>query len=241
MAQDNDFYERIANFLEHYMKHQEFCGLAFQKTIVLEVYSSDLKKLAVRWVEARIESAEKYDHQDTGENKSKAPLDQSHGSTFVEYRELAELTCLTGGLKGLAESFAGMRAWLEDVEGVSRDAFRLPSDNVALNHFLLDWLVTLNVEEQALHDFLFASKLLAKAAGLIETMNSSQRKMRAELAESRFVRRLLLVASEIVSEGASVARASAERVLANERRWRDLIEKAMQLRLQGREARQASE
>ena len=236
MAQDNEFRERIVDFLRYYEEHKRFYELASQKAVVLEVYTRDLKKLAVRWAEAKIGAVENGGQQEESEEDSASFSDQSNGCQFVEDRELAELAGLTRGLKGLSGDFAGMRPWLNDAEEINRRVSGLSASDPTL---LISCTIILSTEQEALQNFLLTTSLLTKGVGLLESRDFLPADVHDDLSGPRFIPRLLLVASGMVNNGANAARAGADLIHSNENRWKNFI-KTTQLKPQSEETKPAS-
>jgi hypothetical protein len=236
MAQDNESRERIVDVLRYYEEHKRFYELASQKAVVLEVYARDLKKLAIRWAEAKIGAVENRGQQEESEEVSAPFSDQSNGCQFVEDRELAELAGLTRGLKGLLGDFAGMRPWLDDAEEISRRVSGLSASDPTL---LISCTIILSTEQEALQNFLLTTSLLTKGVGLLESRDFLPTDVHDDLSGPRFIPRLLLVASGMVNNGANAARAGARVIHSNENRWKNFI-KTTQLKPQSEETKPAS-
>lgn len=101
--------------------------MSFQKTSELEACSAALKKLSIRWAEAR-SSPETANNQVKSKNGQKASLGQCSGSMLDADDELAELSGLIEVLKSLSGSFEATHFWLNHMEEASQNAVQLASN-----------------------------------------------------------------------------------------------------------------
>lgn len=201
MFQETELKQEKFKSIFYYKKHREFCGLATHKTIDLKRNSAALKKLSIRWAEDRTASSIN--------------------------NELPELTGLIACLRDISSSFQSMSGWVSELEDESSNALCFSRKNVELNDLLLDWMVLVNLEEQAFQNFLLVAISLRKAVKLLNTDLQSPG-IKIDTCMHRFVSRRILIASAMVKESSNTARVAANLIQSNEGRWRDIDQKIKQ-------------
>lgn len=197
MAQETDQRAEISKLENYCKRHQAFYSLAAQKTIDLGALASSLKSLSVRWVE----------------NKDAWNVDQEK----AELKELIEaVTKISGAL--YKKCF-----WLNKLADLSTNSSSFSNKNAELNNLTLDWIILQNVEQQAAENFLAVARSLKKAVTILSS--DALFVMAPDDIESRFNRRLLLVAAAMVNESASKARATIDLNQREQNDWQNLEQK----------------
>ena len=198
MSQESGIKKNTFELDFYYKIHRAFHDLAVQKTMELEGYSAELKELSIRWVE----------------NKKAMLADN----------EVGELACLIQGLQNISRSLETSRFWIDNLEEARLAAVCFSPQDAELNDLQLDWIVLLNVEEQAFHKFLSAAYELTQA---IELLNANPFSADTKVASTsqRFRFRLILIATAMVNENSETAKEALKNVQSNETRWREIEEK----------------
>ena len=198
MIQETGIQKNAFDLEFYYERHCTFYGLVVQKTLELERYSSELKRLSIRWVE----------------NKTAILADN----------EVGEFTCLIQGLQNILDNFETTRFWTSNLEEARFAAVCFSPQNAELNDLILDWIVLLNVEEQAFQKFVLVASSLRKATELLnKNPFFAATKIDPSMLRSCF--RLLLIATAMFNENAEEAKEALKNVQSNETRWREIEEK----------------
>lgn len=180
--------------LERYTKkHLAFCSILSQKTIELEALASSISNLSKRWVES--------------ENGTLDDTDALLFRTLVKE--------LTNNL----DTIRGTCGYLNAYATETTSALHFFLSNNEINNSLLDFLIRLNEDHQALHDFLSVADALKIAVNLLcsETLSP-----RVKISKSdAFGFRALKAATTLICEGANKARSALNKIKSDEK-WQSL-------------------
>jgi hypothetical protein len=181
--------------LESYTKkHWAFCSILSQKTHELEALASSISTLTPRWVES--------------ENGSLIDNDVLLFKALIEELE-----------KNL-DTIRGTCCYLNSYATEVTSELHFFLSNNALNNLFLDFLIRLNDELQALHNFLSVTETLKIA---IKILCSDTLSPRVKINRNDpFGFRPLLVATALVNESASKARTAVNEFKSEEKEWQRL-------------------
>ena len=192
LSQEIEFKQDLFQLENYCKKHQAFISSSAQKTIELEAFASALKSLSIRWVE----------------NKDACLVDT----------EIALFKGLIEELRSISGTIQATSSYLNKSAEDSANTVCFSPSNAPLNNLLLNWVILLNQDEQAIRKFLSVASSLRKVVGLLSSDVLSAG-IEPDGNKPRFGSRLLLAATAMVNESASTARAVVKLMQSKEKQW----------------------
>jgi hypothetical protein len=221
-AGPNPLLEAALNLSRFHKEHERFYASAPLETALrLQRHARALLALADRWSTAEPSGSRALSPYAGAEDLNSEAATALDGVLFLEGEgRPAELTAMVAELRADADRFAGGGEWLVNAMQASWNvaAALLEIDGLAdvmgERHRIIanDWL--------AAHMQSLVGTLLARAADMLDRIESTPGALRADLAGARVAPQRLYAAAEVMSRAADLCSESAQLVHDNERRWR---------------------
>jgi hypothetical protein len=214
--------EAMLNLTRFHREHEKFYASApREQAVVLQRHARSLQALADTWSAAEAgHRAVLSPYEGVEELNSSAAL-QLDGVLFMEGEgRPTEIAHLIRDLRRAAEDQREIAEWLsaamEASWGVAAALLEIDglADMLGERHRIIanDW--------QAATMGAVTSRVLDRAADILERVDFSPAALRADLADGRVAAGLVYSAAELISHAADLCSDSAGLVHANERRWR---------------------
>ncbi|MGA3112052.1 MAG: hypothetical protein ABSE15_08475 [Candidatus Bathyarchaeia archaeon] len=181
--------------LEKYSdKQRAVTRIMYQKTLELEALSPYLSGISVRWVE----------------NEKGCLIDS----------DVQLLGALINEVESISKTFQGTCIFLIKFADENTSALSFSQNNPELNNLLLDFVIRVNDEQNALYNFLSVAEALKKAVSLL---NSQPLNTCVRINDPfGFSFRPILVATAIINESANKARTTIDQIKSEEKEWQRL-------------------
>ena len=221
-ANRNPLLDAVLNLSRFHREHEKFYATSPRElAVTLQRHARTLHALADRWTTVA-PSAEPALSPYAGVEDLNDPVAlQLEGVLFMEGEgQPAEITHLIRHLRATADDFAATGEWLGNAMHASWDVAAALIDVDGLGDLLgerhriiaNDWLAA---DMQTL-----VSRLLRRAADIVDHVDFAPTALRADLAGPRRAAGLLHAAAELINRAADLCSDSAGLVNDNERRWR---------------------
>jgi hypothetical protein len=214
--------DAVLNLSRFHREHEKFYASApRERAVMLQRHARTLHALADRWTTAEPSTAPPLSPFAGADDLNDPAALQLEGVLFMEGEgEPTELTHLIRDLRTTAEDYAGTGDWLANAMQASWDIAAALTDIEGLEDFLGDRHRIITNDWLAANMSALVSRLLARAADILEKIDYSPTALRADLAGPRRSAALVHSAAEIINRAADLCSDSAGLVNDNERRWR---------------------
>jgi len=212
----------ILNLSKFHREHEKFYASSPRElAVALQRHARSLQALADQWTASEPSVPEPFSPYEGAEDLNSAAALQLDGVLFMEGEgRPAEITHLMRDLRTVADDQRGTGQWLASAMQASWDvAAALTSidglaDVLGERHRIIanDW--------QAAGMALLTSRILDRAADILERVDFTPKALRADMAAGKVSAARLYSAAELISHAADLCSDSAGLVHDNERRWR---------------------
>ena len=221
-AENSPLLKAILNLSKFHREHEKFYASSPRElAVVLQRHARSLQALADQWTASEPSVPVPFSPYEGAEDLNSAAALQLDGVLFMEGEgRPAEITHLIRDLRTVADDQRGTGQWLSSAMQASWDvAAGLTgidglADMLGERHRIIanDW--------QAAGMALLTSRILDRAADILEHVDFTPTALRADLAGGKVSAARLYSAAELISHAADLCSDSAGLVHDNERRWR---------------------
>jgi hypothetical protein len=212
----------VMNLSRFHREHEKFYASAPRELAVrLQRHARTLQALADRWSAVEPSSGPALSPFAGAEDLNDPAALQLDGVLFMEGEgEPAEMTALIRDLRSTAADFAATGEWLASAMQASWDVAAALVDIDELADVLGERHRIIANDWQAAGMNELTSRVLRRAADMLDRVDFTPAALRADLAGRRVSASLLYSAAEMISHAADLCSDSAGLVHDNERRWR---------------------
>jgi hypothetical protein len=221
----------ILNLSTFHREHEKFYASAPRETAVrLQRHARTLQALADAWSVVTPSVRTPFSPFEGAEDLNAPVALQLDGVLFMEGEgRPAELTQLVGDLRATARDQRSTGEWLSAAMGASWDVAAALLEVEGLADLLGERHRIIANDWQAAHMNDVMSRLLDRAADILDTVDFTPAALRADLAGPRTSAGRLYSAAELIAHAADLASDSAGLVHDNERRWRTFRQRVQSL------------
>jgi hypothetical protein len=206
---ENELIGVLSELTKHYFEDEQLGDLIWEKTKELDKVARSLREIVVNW-----ESIEKSVSEELGNSESNNLT--SEGSVLKE-DELLKMAQIKRSLKEIREGLE------EVVQRINCQISEFTSSNYFICHD--EGLIILSLDEFGYKRITQASERLCKTSEFLGDLDFSPPKVQHDLLSSKYLPKLLFVASEKVEETARETRQAAHVFQLTSRDGRRLKEK----------------
>jgi len=240
LSQENEFHQKIVELLKYHVFRESSYKWVYHKAATLEAYSALFKKFAVHLTEATLSDRCSNERNANKLDNASMTLDTNQEIMHSENIELTELDGLLQTLRAHTGSIIPF-SWQDRLKEVNEQTFKLPFPDPEDNQLFIKQFIIMKNEEKILRELFNAQKLLRQASELVEKIDLTPALFHNDLTGPRQLPRFLLVASELIFEGATTTRTVADLIQSNESNWRELNDEAGKLEILSIEYKKVNE
>jgi len=221
-AENSPLLKAILNLSKFHREHEKFYASSPRElAVALQRHARSLQALADQWTASEPSVPEPFSPYEGAEDLNSAAALQLDGVLFMEGEgRPAEITHLMRDLRTVADDQRGTGQWLASAMQASWDVAAALTcidglaDVLGERHRIIanDW--------QAAGMALLTSRILDRAADILEQVDFTPKALRADMAGEKVSAARLYSAAELISHAADLCSDSAGLVHDNERRWR---------------------
>jgi hypothetical protein len=237
-AEDSPLLRAILNLSKFHREHEKFYASSPRESaVVLQRHARSLQALADQWTTSEPSVPAPFSPYEGAEDLNSTAALQLDGVLFMEGEgRPAEITHLIRDLRAAAEDQRGTGQWLATAMQASWDVAAALTDIDGLAEVLGERHRIIANDWQAASMIELTSRILDRAADILEQVDFTPRALRADMAGGRVSAARLYSAAELISHAADLCSDSAGLVHGNERRWRTFRQRVADVLAAGQHA-----
>ncbi len=191
---ENELIRILSDLTNHYFENEQLSNQVWEKTKEIDKVAHSLREIAVNWA-----SIEKSVSKERGNPESN---DLNSESIVLKEDELLKMAQIKRSLKEIREG-------LEEIaQRINCQISEFTSSNYFICHD--EGLIILSLDEFGYKRIFEANELLCKTSEFLADINFSPPKVQRDLLSSKYLPKLLLVASEKIEDTAQETRQAAQ-------------------------------
>jgi hypothetical protein len=212
----------ILNLSKFHREHEKFYASSPRElAVALQRHARSLQALADQWTASEPSAPDPFSPYEGAEDLNSAAALQLDGVLFMEGEgRPAEITHLMRDLRTVADDQRGTGQWLASAMQASWDVAAALTGIGGLADVLGERHRIIANDWQAAGMALLTSRILDRAADILERVDFTPKALRADMAAGKVSAARLYSAAELISHAADLCSDSAGLVHDNERRWR---------------------
>lgn len=221
-AENSPLLRAILNLSKFHREHEKFYASSPRElAVALQRHARSLQALADQWTASEPSVPEPFSPYEGAEDLNSAAALQLDGVLFMEGEgRPAEITHLVRDLRTVADDQRGTGQWLASAMQASWDVAAALTGIDGLADVLGERHRIIANDWQAAGMALLTSRILDRAADILERVDFTPKALRADMAAGKVSAARLYSAAELISHAADLCSDSAGLVHDNERRWR---------------------
>jgi hypothetical protein len=221
-AENSPLLRAILNLSKFHREHEKFYASSPRElAVVLQRHARSLQALADQWAASEPSVPAPFSPYEGAEDLNSAAALQLDGVLFMEGEgRPAEITHLIRDLHTVADDQRGTGQWLASAMQASWDVAAALTGVDGLADVLGERHRIIANDWQAAGMALLVSRILDRAADILEQVDFTPKALRADMAGGKVSAARLYSAAELIAHAADLCSDSAGLVHGNERRWR---------------------